>query len=715
MPRRSANVLARLAPLRIPSLLSARLRSVAGQLLCLPLFLIAALSGASAQPATQTIVLGQSAVLLTGPWKFQPGDSPWVDDPRSRPAPGHFLWADPAFDDSAWSSMDLTPPANSIDLQFGNASFLPGWTTRGYPNLRGFAWYRLHLHVDSHGQPVAVEMPVNVDDAYQVFADGRYLGEFGQFHPHRVTLYYGHAVVLGLPPLGADGNLDLALRFYMSDVSPLRWPYAGGMHSTPLLGLGSTILYRGNVDNERVDDGALGDSLGALICLLALPFALWAAVRNRRDRVWRWLTLALAFNMAGVGAQTVGQLNWSASMWAGEFWGLTFSAPALELCWVVFWWRWFGLEKRSWIPRSGALLAAACFVTVFCFESPLLGFSFASQALLHACSIAMVCIYAALGALLLVLLVEGFRRDRTAALAATAPILLLEYSSLYAPLLVTIHSASHIFVGAFGIEYPALAAICMILIVGVLSVRRFLRNRDRELSEREAVARDLEQARQLQQSVLVAEGLRSPSFTVDVAYHPAQTVSGDFFLTSAQPDGTLLLLIGDVSGKGVSAAMLVAVLVGAARARARQTSDPAAILTELNAQLLGRSGGHFATCLVAALNPTGELHLANAGHIPPWRNGAEIEMPGSLPLGMTAPLDSAALTLQMQPGDTLTFVSDGVVEAQNAAGQLFGFDRARAISTESAEQIVAAAQTYGQSDDITVLTLQYAPAEVLHA
>lgn len=77
--------------------------------------------------------------------------------------------------------------------------------------------------------------------------------------------------------------------------------------------------------------------------------------------------------------------------------------------------------------------------------------------------------------------------------------------------------------------------------------------------------------------------------------------------------------------------------------------------------------------------------------------------------------DSATLALHMQPGDTLTFVSDGVVEAQNAAGELFGFDRARDLSTRPAEQIAQAAQAYGQHDDITVLTLRFAPAEVFHA
>jgi hypothetical protein len=660
----------------------------------------------------QTIVLGPSAVPLTGPWKFSPGDSPWLPDPSRSPSSGHFLWAEPAFDDSRWASMDLTP-TSAIDIQTGTTGFTRGWTTRGYPSLRRYAWYRLRVHVQDSGQPLSIEMPMDVDDAFQLFANSRYLGQFGRFHAHSVTLFYAHAYTFPLPSPGPGGDLEIAVRFFMSDVSALRWPDAGGMHAAPLLGVTPVIVLRASADNTAgMMTGGLGDALGSLVCLLPLPFVIWAAFRLRHDRVWLWLALALACHAGASGAEAWGNLSPRASMWAGEFGSLCVFAPALEYCWAIFWWQWFGLENRRWIARTATLIAAGSFLALFVFESPLLEFTFASQSLLHACSAAIVVFYAAQGLLLLVILVEGFRRDRTAALLATVPILLLEFASFYAPLLVTFHFSPQLYIGPVGIRYSALSAVCLILIVGALSIRRFLLSRDQEVAERESVARDLEQARQLQQSVLVPEAVRSSRFAVDVAYHPAQTVGGDFFLTVTQSDGTLLLLIGDVSGKGVSAAMLVAVLVGAARAAARQTSDPAAILAELNAQLLGRSGGHFATCLVAALAPDGALCLASAGHLPPYRNGREIDLEGSLPLGMTDAPEPAALTLTLDPGDSLTFLSDGVVEAQDAAGRLFGFDRARGLSTLPVEQIAAAAQAHGQQDDITVLTLQYAPVSV---
>jgi len=666
-----------------------------------------ALSAAAQQ---QAINLGPSAIPLTGPWKFSPGDSP------RGATPDHFLWADPAFNDSSWAAMDLTPPAHSIDVQFGSASFLPGWTVRGYPNLRGYAWYRLRLHIAHPGPALWLSMPMDVDDAYQVFANGRLIGHFGDFGPHSVRLYYGHPVTLELPPPAPDGTIVIALRFYMSAVSALRWPQAGGLHGAPLLGTQSTIALQRTYDQNSLLLGWLGTTAAAVFCLLALPGALWAFFRNRRDRVWLWLTLALLCTLIADTAQGFGQLGSQAlSMWWGEFWCNCIFTPAMQLCWALFWWHWFGLENRRWMRRAAVALTLLDLPTVFCFESPLLGFAFASQSLLHACSIAIVCICSALGLLLLAILIEGFRKDRVAALAAMVPVILLEVAVFYIPLLVTFHIGPQLYLGPVGIQYNSLAPICMILIVGVLSVRRFLSNRDQEVVERESVARDLEQARILQQGVLVAEDLRSSTCSVQIAYHPAQTVGGDFFLSVAQPDQTVVLVIGDVSGKGVSAAMLVAVLVGAARTAARHTSNPAVILAELNAQLLGRSGGHFATCLVAALSPDGTLHLANAGHLPPWRNGHEIEMEGSLPLGITEDEGPAMQTLHLQPGDRLTLLSDGVVEARNPSGELFGFERTRFVSTQSAEDIARVASAYGQQDDITVLTLAFAPAEVAHA
>jgi serine phosphatase RsbU (regulator of sigma subunit) len=250
----------------------------------------------------------------------------------------------------------------------------------------------------------------------------------------------------------------------------------------------------------------------------------------------------------------------------------------------------------------------------------------------------------------------------------------------------------------------------MVLVIGALVMRRFLRAQASEARSRQIVALDMEQAHQLQQRVLVPEVLHSSAFSIETEYRPAQTVGGDFFQTLSKPDGSLLVVVGDVSGKGMSAAMLVAVLVGAIRTRADESFDPVAMLTMLNQRLIGRSGGHLATCLVAELRPDGTMHVANAGHLPPYLNGQELDLEGSLPLGAADLIDPSSRIITLEPGDRLTFLTDGVVEAMNSQNELFGFDRARTISNQPAAAIVEQAQAFGQNDDITVLRIEFTGA-----
>ena len=104
--------------------------------------------------------------------------------------------------------------------------------------------------------------------------------------------------------------------------------------------------------------------------------------------------------------------------------------------------------------------------------------------------------------------------------------------------------------------------------------------------------------------------------------------------------------------------------------------------------------------------------MANAGHIPPYRHGEELQVDSGLPLGIVADVEYSEIEFHLKPGDTLTLISDGVVEAMNADGELYGFERTRHISTQPANIIAAAAQAFGQEDDITVLKLHFSAAEV---
>jgi hypothetical protein len=648
-------------------------------------------------PAVQTITLGNAAVALTGPWKFQPGDSPIVN--------GSPLWAQPQFDDAHWAPLSLAPKAGAVDLQIGTSGYVPGWTSKGYPNLSGYAWYRLRVHVTDPTQPLWLKMPDNFDDAYQVYANGRFLGEFGTFSSKHVTGYAAEPASFPLPAPGPDGDLDLAVRFYMDASAQFFSPDAGGLHAPPVLGLASTVhLLQASADDANLHS-QFGSLLRVFLDLLVMPLVLWALWYNPQERAWLWLFLALGYAVVDSVVVALSSLTTLLSI-AEYTWVSILTLPL----WMMFWWYWFGLRERRWIPRAAWLLAATLTLLKICAFSPNLGFSFVPLPALHGFYVASVWVNIPYQLLLIVILVEGYRRDRTEALLAAFPILLLMYGTFGRYFQSAFHIPLTFFPFGLGLDVTAIVGMLLVLAVAVLSLRRFLRTQVRDSLVHEAARKDLEQAQQLQQRVLVPDTPDSRFFSVQSEYRPALTVGGDFYQTLSQPDGTLLLVLGDVSGKGISAAMLVAVLVGAIRSEAEHTSDPVAILAMLNRRLIGRSGGHFATCLAAEISPTGLLRIANAGHIPPYRNGLELDLEGSLPLGIAEDATYDTQTFQLAPADHLTFLTDGVIEAINPARELFGFDRTRSISNQPAAAIAQQAQTFGQEDDITVLAVEFAPA-----
>jgi len=223
------------------------------------------------------------------------------------------------------------------------------------------------------------------------------------------------------------------------------------------------------------------------------------------------------------------------------------------------------------------------------------------------------------------------------------------------------------------------------------------------------VEQDLLGAQELQR-VLIPDALPSlPGFSLTSAYRPAQEVGGDFFQIIPVDDstGSTLVVLGDVSGKGLRAAMAVSLIVGAARTLADFTSNPAEILAGLNRRLYGRLKGGFVTCLVLRLDPDGTCVVANAGHPAPFLNHEEIASPGMLPLGVTAHAVYEETRVQLEAGDHFVLYTDGLLEARTPAGELFGFERLRALFTghPNAEQATEVAVNFGQQDDITVLTL----------
>jgi hypothetical protein len=212
-------------------------------------------------------------------------------------------------------------------------------------------------------------------------------------------------------------------------------------------------------------------------------------------------------------------------------------------------------------------------------------------------------------------------------------------------------------------------------------------------------------ARNVQQYLIPAQLPATPGFLIKSQYRPAREVGGDFFQVLPETvDGSLLVVIGDVAGKGVEAGMLATLIVGAVRTAASFTSEPARILSLLNDRLCGRG---LVTCLALRLEQDGGVALVNAGHLPPYLNGNELSIEGALPLGAVVGLEFPASRFTLAAGDTLLLMTDGVVEAQSSDGQLFGFDRVGELLRAGADgnALATAAQRYGQEDDITVLTL----------
>jgi serine phosphatase RsbU (regulator of sigma subunit) len=187
-------------------------------------------------------------------------------------------------------------------------------------------------------------------------------------------------------------------------------------------------------------------------------------------------------------------------------------------------------------------------------------------------------------------------------------------------------------------------------------------------------------------------------------------VGGDFFQVLPIPgSGDAFIVVGDVSGKGLKAAMTVSLIVGTLRAYAESYTSPAELLAGMNRRLHGRTAG-FATCLALKIADGGEVTIANAGHPNPYLDGVEVQTDSNLPLGITLDVEYTETRLHIGPAQSFTLVTDGVVEATSATTkELFGFERTQAISTQAANAIAEAARAFGlgapQADDITVLTI----------
>jgi serine phosphatase RsbU (regulator of sigma subunit) len=304
-------------------------------------------------------------------------------------------------------------------------------------------------------------------------------------------------------------------------------------------------------------------------------------------------------------------------------------------------------------------------------------------------------------ALMLWIAVEGIRREGLDGWLVLPAVILVGIARFTRELRL-LHIQTNWYPFGIRIRLSDFANLLLIAVLALLLLRRLLLS----IREQRRLALDVKQAKEVQQVILPEARTVFPGLVVETEYRPALQVGGDFFQVVPQADDSLLIVAGDVTGKGLKAGMLVALLVGAIRTAAELSSDPLLILRTLNRRLLGR-GDAQATCLALRIDSGYRVTVANAGHIAPYLNGMPITIEGALPLGMIEMADFSVMHFEIKERDRLILMSDGIVEATDPNGRLFGFDRVADLlrSAASPADIAAAAQRFGQNDDISVISV----------
>ena len=667
-------------------------------------------------PAVPRVDLGLAVVPLNGPWKLQIGDSP-LD-----PGTGATLWADPHFDDSKWETVDLTAQTGIFDPWNGISGYVAGWTAKAHPGYSGYAWYRIHVTVDMRpGERLALAGPADVDDAYQVFANGRLVGSFGNFKGKTPTIYFAQPQMFSLEHVASNGterDLVLAFRVWMGTHTLLQQPEAGGLHNPPLLGSAGAIGANYKVRWQKLIYAYAPLAFEALLYTLLAIMAFGMLLFDHTDRVYIWagslmLLTALDFALSAVTSWTT-YLNFMLPTILRD----NFLTPLICAGWVMLWWVWFRLHRPPWLPRVVDLLTILLIFANTIRGELLLPF------LPHRLAVAFLPVAIVIRLLFFLLLVWvvwlGIRRKSLEGWLVFPVILLRGIGQFQHE-----QSALHIQAGGTPLRLDLSATqICnllMAVLIGFLLLRRLLmalrqqRLMAQDINQRllksgqdqYLMTMELKQAQEVQQVILPEARSQFPGLLIESEYRPARAVGGDFFQIIPRPiDDSLLIVAGDITGKGLKAGMLVACLVGAIRSTVEWSADPVVVLKTLNRLLVGRNDGQ-ATCLALRICANGEVVLANAGHIPPYLNGEPLSIEGALPLGVRPEADLTVSRFRLIEGDHLVLVSDGIVEAMDAAGNLFGFERLQDLvrKAQTASELAAAAQKFGQEDDISVISV----------
>lgn len=640
-------------------------RQIAQSLLVIVPFLVVRYSPAQTFDATR---LRQPA-NLDMKWLVHDGDNPAYEAPD--------------FDDSHWLLFD---PSRSISAVFPK-----------HPNI---LWYRLHVKTDPAQTGLALS-ETKISRAFEIYVNGERIMASGTVAPYEP--YTVDARVLAPIPdrILASGSVVIALRVH---ISPLEWNVGQdpGFYSDNLTIGQEQTLYRDNWLTLVGGNTFSWLSDGLAICIAIIAMVLFAAQPQQREYLWIFAVgvMALALSPTLIITQFHNiPLGWtlfsdltrliSPYIWASLYFSFVHQRIG---------WRW-----RTFLITVGVLYFIGGLHGWF------INLSLPFQTITNLPFVVF------LSVVIPIVLVTHWRRGNREAGILLIPVILFSFY-IYAlvglqmlfqfPLwrqvsLRGLNLINRYPVGPFSVALNSVSGILSAMSLAIIMLRR-----STTMSRRQAqLDAELEAAREVQRILVPEHRDAVPGFSVETAYEPAQQVGGDFFQFIPTRDGGLLVVVGDVAGKGLPAAMLVSVLVGAISGVSEYTQDPAELLAGLNERLVGRSGGGFSTAIAAHFAANGTVTLCNAGHLAPYLDGREVQLPGALPLGVASATQYEKIALNLDAGSRLTFYSDGVIEAQRPDGELFGFERARDLSTRHATSIVEAAKEFGQQDDITVVAI----------
>jgi hypothetical protein len=654
-------------------------------------------SRAQNQPSAPLVIegLGKGAVPLSGPWQFHLGDDAAFALPQHDATTGQ----------AGWTQISTDKP----------------WGQQGHRGYTGYAWYRKHLSITAApGTDGKFDLQIPFFESIaEVYWNGKLMGSTGKMPPYPKWPAFGCSCtsLARTISLGSVRDGVLAIRVWMRPKVTLDSGLLGGFGEPIYIGSPEAIRNREKSDAyEFLRNTEYSYAIECLAALVGL-FSIIAWLRDRSQRVLLWVAVYCAAQVTGTLVELAGPaFNFTTR---NVFFGLAYAFTAIATWFLLIHLLRFDGMRRLVVPaRITACVSVAAVLIDTLASLPL--FDLGNLRVAHNVqAIDAVTLPLFTASLFFPLVIFAvFIRHHQRLDAARWLVAIFAFSQELFSI------AQFTLIGLSGLVHRDLTSFVYKKLftlggtefnVGTLASTGFfvsiiyatLRYSRETLGRQQAMEQELRSAQALQQ-VLIPQSLPAlPGFALTSSYRPAQEVGGDFFQVIPDRSGSTVIVLGDVSGKGLGAAMAVSLIVGTVRTLVRTDSSPSAILDGLNEELHGRLDGGFATCLAMRLDAKGNCTIASAGHPAPMLNGKEVAIAGALPLGIVPSARYDETELRLDTDDFVVLYSDGLLEARSASGEIFSFDRLARLAADrpSAEQALQAAQHFGQEDDITVLTL----------